>query len=98
MHLTRRNVVVALAGSSLIMAADRSFATGVAAVKALKPGEFVWRPEVSPRGPVVIVVSLPEQLVHVYRNVRDDRRLHVLDRKAWQPNPDRRLHHPAKER
>lgn len=68
MHLTRRNAVVSLAASSLVMAAGRSFAAGAAAVKALKPGEFIWRPEVSPRGPVVIVVSLPEQLVHVYRN------------------------------
>lgn len=68
MRLTRRNAVVALAASSLVMAADRSFAAGVAAIEAMKPGEFIWRPEVSPRRPVVIVVSLPEQLVHVYRN------------------------------
>ena len=68
MHLTRRNAVLAFAASTLVMAAGRAFAAGTAAVKALKPGEFIWRPEVSPRGPVVIVVSLPEQLVHVYRN------------------------------
>jgi hypothetical protein len=34
----------------------------------LKPGEYLWVPEVSPQGPVVMVVSLPEQLVYVYRN------------------------------
>jgi hypothetical protein len=34
----------------------------------LKPGEFVWEPELSPKGPVAIVVSLPEQMVHIYRN------------------------------
>ncbi|MEZ5811617.1 MAG: L,D-transpeptidase [Rhizobiaceae bacterium] len=34
----------------------------------LKPGEFTWHPERSPNGPVSVVVSLPEQLVHVYRN------------------------------
>jgi lipoprotein-anchoring transpeptidase ErfK/SrfK len=28
----------------------------------------VWHPEVSPAGPVVINVSLPEQLLYVYRN------------------------------
>ena len=39
-----------------------------AAIKSLRPGEYVWRPELSPEGPVVIVVSLPEQLTHVYRN------------------------------
>ncbi len=34
----------------------------------LKPGEYLWVPEVSPRGPIVMVVSLPEQLAYVYRN------------------------------
>ena len=27
----------------------------------LKPGEYVWEPEVSPEGPVAVMVSLPEQ-------------------------------------
>ena len=34
----------------------------------LAPGEYVWVPEVSPRGPIVLVVSLPEQKAYVYRN------------------------------
>ena len=34
----------------------------------LKPGEFTWHPDRQPSGPVAVVVSLPEQLVHVYRN------------------------------
>ncbi len=34
----------------------------------LKPGEYAWHPEFSPRGPVVLIVSLPEQLAYVYRN------------------------------
>lgn len=33
----------------------------------LAPGEFEWTPERSPSGPVVVVVSLPEQMAHVYR-------------------------------
>lgn len=33
----------------------------------LKRGEFVWEPERSTNGPVVLIVSIPEQLVHVYR-------------------------------
>ena len=36
--------------------------------RGLLPGEFTWHPERSPQGPVAVVVSLPEQLVHVYRN------------------------------
>jgi hypothetical protein len=34
----------------------------------LKPGEFFWAPGVSPQGPTVLIVSLPEQLAYVYRN------------------------------
>ena len=33
-----------------------------------KPGDYVWHPEVSPAGPVVIIVSLPDQVMYVYRN------------------------------
>lgn len=35
---------------------------------ALKPGEYLWTPELAPQGPVVIVISLPEQMAYVYRN------------------------------
>lgn len=34
----------------------------------LQPGEFTWQPDQSPAGPVAIVVSPPDQRVHVYRN------------------------------
>jgi len=34
----------------------------------LKPGEYWWNPKVSPAGPVVLLVSLPLQTMHVYRN------------------------------
>jgi hypothetical protein len=67
MLLTRRSVF-GLAASSFLIHGRPVLAVGIAAIKALRPGEFIWRPEISPRGPVVVVVSLPEQLVHVYRN------------------------------
>src|SRR6516162_6882780 len=35
---------------------------------ALKPGDYVWHPEVAPAAPLVILVSLPDQLLCVYRN------------------------------
>jgi len=35
---------------------------------ALKPGEYWWNPELSPTGPLVVLVSIPEQIMHVYRN------------------------------
>lgn len=34
----------------------------------LKPGEFVWQPGVAPAGPIVVVVTLDDQLAFVYRN------------------------------
>jgi hypothetical protein len=64
----RRNFVFGLAAGSLAVFASRAFAQPTAAATSLKAGEFIWRPHLSPGGPVVIVVSLPRQLVHVYRN------------------------------
>ena len=34
----------------------------------LKPGEYWWKPEISPSGPVLALVSIPQQTMHVYRN------------------------------
>ena len=34
----------------------------------LKPGEYWWNPRLSPKGPLVVLVSVPEQVMHVYRN------------------------------
>lgn len=35
---------------------------------SLQPGEFFWTPERAPAGQLVIVVSIPQQRAHVYRN------------------------------
>ena len=34
----------------------------------LKPGDYLWYPQVAPSGPLVLVVSLDEQRAYVYRN------------------------------
>src|SRR4029450_9189914 len=34
----------------------------------LKPGEYWWHPELSPSGPLMVLVSAPEQNMPVYRN------------------------------
>lgn len=39
-----------------------------AAGPALRPGQYLWHPEVAPQGPLVAVVSLDEQRLYVYRN------------------------------
>lgn len=33
----------------------------------MQPGDFVWAPERSPAGEVIMIVSIPEQIVNVYR-------------------------------
>jgi hypothetical protein len=35
---------------------------------SLKKGEFVWAPELAPQGPILVTVSLDEQMAYVYRN------------------------------
>jgi len=30
----------------------------------LKPGDYLWHPEVSPAGPVVVLVCLPDQVMY----------------------------------
>lgn len=42
--------------------------TVMEAVERLKPGEFLWMPEIAPQGPVLVVVSLATQRAVVYRN------------------------------
>jgi hypothetical protein len=37
-------------------------------VAAMKPGQFLWAPNVAPAGPVVIVVSIAQQRAYAYRN------------------------------
>ncbi len=34
----------------------------------LQPGEYWWQPQLSPGGPLVVLVSVPGQIMHVYRN------------------------------
>lgn len=61
----------------------------------MKPGEYLWYPEVSPQGPVTIVVSLTEQKAYIYRNG-----IAIgVSTSAWQEgpgDPDRSVLDPAK--
>ncbi len=40
----------------------------LAEASKLKPGTWIWKPELSPAGPVAVIVSLSDQLAYVYRN------------------------------
>jgi hypothetical protein len=65
-------VVLFLSPSCLLPQALATAHTKGRPVAALSPvlqtGDYVWRPEASPAGPVVLLVSLPDQVLSVYRN------------------------------
>ncbi len=65
---TRRAALGLIVGSAAWLSSGAATAERFVADRKLKPGEYVWQPERSPSGSVVMIVSLPEQLVHVYRN------------------------------
>ncbi len=66
--LSRRSFFSLIAGS---IACGAISAPAVSAryrnVSGLRPGRFVWNPSVTAEGPLAIVVSLGERIVHVYR-------------------------------
>lgn len=68
--LTRRSFAGLVLAAGAVFSHPRAALadTMLAEVAALKPGQFTWHPERSPEGPVAIVVSIPDQRVHVYRN------------------------------
>jgi len=51
-----------------LAAADFTQGREQAPFSSLGTGDYVWKPEVSPSGPVTIIVSVPEQTLYVYRN------------------------------
>jgi hypothetical protein len=38
------------------------------AIEAMKPGAFLWAPDVAPQGPVTVIISLKTQRAYAYRN------------------------------
>lgn len=80
MQWTRRDVVAGIAVSliGLRLAAQKKAPlepepplTGddaETAIRALKPGQFLWAPSLAPSGPILAIVSLSLQRCYVYRN------------------------------
>lgn len=74
--LSRRQMVLASAAIGTVMLAPLEYLAlakkGSRALKkgpdGMKPGDYVWEPEKSPHGLVAVIVSIPDQRVHVYRN------------------------------
>ncbi|MEM8957361.1 MAG: L,D-transpeptidase [Pseudomonadota bacterium] len=77
MQTKDRNPRGRVARRSLVLGTGAALLTGALPVRArdvvfddanMLPGEFTWHPDREPEGAVAVIVSLPEQLVHVYRN------------------------------
>jgi len=69
MHRTRLALLAALLIASLVPRVSAQDAPKPSPVSgSLKPGQFLWHPEIAPSGPMVLVVSLDEQRSYVYRN------------------------------
>lgn len=67
--ISRRLLCTSLAASALPLLAAPAAAQLVNKLAYdLKNGEFNWFPERSAGGPILIIVSIPDQLVHVFRN------------------------------
>jgi hypothetical protein len=69
--LTILAVSVALLGTTQAMQQPSFHTKGSPTGKPtgpMKPGEYWWHPEISPSGPLMILVSIPKQMMHVYRN------------------------------
>lgn len=67
--MKRRNFILGVTGLASLGAASTASAQLVNKyAEQLKNGEFNWFPERSAAGPILIIVSIPDQLVHVYRN------------------------------
>jgi L,D-transpeptidase catalytic domain len=62
--------LLCLTASSVAVAQQRPLGPGTVmqAVEGLKQGEYLWAPEMSPDGPVLVLVSLATQRAIAYRN------------------------------
>lgn len=63
-------IFLALAALPALAASDNAPKSAVTEtdVGKLRPGQFIWQPQLAPAGPMTIVISLPQQLLYVYRN------------------------------
>lgn len=65
---TRRAALAGIAGAAAgAILVKPALADMAGDARKLKPGDFIWQPELQKRGPVSIIVSIKEQLMHVHR-------------------------------
>lgn len=57
-----------LSAGAVVFGQEAANQTPLSIPPPLKAGQFTWHPERSTKGPVVVIVSLPDQMAYVYRN------------------------------
>src|SRR5690349_25030443 len=76
-HMTRITArgaclaIAAILATGTVSAQGRTASSAVELARqsaTLKPGEWVWAPQIAPNGPVLVYVDLSKQLATVYRN------------------------------
>jgi hypothetical protein len=69
-HLAAAAMLAAIALAPFVADGQGAKQSAVAGTDAavLKPGQFIWTPELAPAGPMVLIVSLKRQQAYVYRN------------------------------
>lgn len=60
--------IALLAGASAAQMQPIGSGTVMASVERLRPGEYIWVPELAPRGPMLVVVNIATQRLVAYRN------------------------------
>ncbi|WP_363349197.1 L,D-transpeptidase [Methylocystis echinoides] len=68
LYSSRRSFVFGLVGAAAFAGRPAFAGEMLKDIAQLKPGDYTWHPERAETGPVSVVVSIPEQRVHVYRN------------------------------
>ena len=71
MKLRRLSLLVAIlaaVGPAYPQQVDVSSGSVVEIVAKLKPGQYVWAPEIAPEGPMLLIVNLKSQRAVLYRN------------------------------
>src|SRR5690606_15689614 len=60
--------VLALASAGSAQRQPLDSGSVMQAVERLKPGHFIWAPEIAPQGPMLVVVNIATQRLVAYRN------------------------------
>jgi hypothetical protein len=66
----RSSIGLACAGSVLavLISWQPANADRLTNTTGLGPGRFVWQPSIAPAGPIIVIATLNERIVHVYRS------------------------------